>query len=100
MGLDLKRIEEGENLTTEFKREYTEEVKKTIVAFANTSGGVLYIGVNDDKTIAGIDNPHDTLLQVTNAIRSAIKPKVSGRKAFLSARGHHPSQRLKQPFSA
>ena len=49
MALNRKQIEAGESLTTEFKREYTEEIKKTIVAFANTSGGTLYIGVNDDK---------------------------------------------------
>ena len=53
MALDMDRIEAGENLITEFKREYTEEIKKTIVAFANTAGGILYIGINDDKTITG-----------------------------------------------
>jgi len=77
MAIDMKRIEAGENLTTEFKREYTEEIKKTIVAFANTSGGILYIGVNDDKAIVGVDNPDDILLQVTNAIRSTVKPDVT-----------------------
>ena len=43
----MKRIKAGENLNTEFKREYTEEIKKTIVAFANTTGGTLYIINND-----------------------------------------------------
>jgi len=77
MALDMKRIETGENLTTEFKREYTDEIKKTIVAFANTAGGTLYIGINDDKSIAGVDNPDDTLLQVSNMVRSAIKPDLT-----------------------
>ena len=77
MALDMKRIETGENLTTEFKREYTDEIKKTIVAFANTAGGTLYIGINDDKSIAGADNPDDTLLQVSNVVRSAIKPDLT-----------------------
>ena len=77
MALDMKRIEAGESLTTEFKREYTEDAKKTIIAFANTTGGTLYIGVNDDKTITGVKNPDDTLLQVTNAVRSAIKPDIT-----------------------
>jgi ATP-dependent DNA helicase RecG len=77
MVLDMKRIETGENLTTEFKREYTEEIKKTIVAFANTAGGTLYIGINDDKSIAGVDTPDDTMLQVNNAVRSAIKPDLT-----------------------
>jgi ATP-dependent DNA helicase RecG len=77
MALDMNQIEMGENLTTEFKREYTEEIKKAIVAFANTAGGTLYIGINDDKSIAGVDNPDDTMLQITNVIRSAIKPDVT-----------------------
>jgi len=77
MALDMNRIEAGENLTTEFKREYTEEIKKTIVAFANTAGGTLYIGINDDKTITGVINPDDTLLQITNVVRSAIKPDIT-----------------------
>jgi len=77
MALDLKRIEIGENLTTEFKREYTEEIKKTIVAFANSAGGTLYVGINDDKSIAGVDNPDDTMLQISNAVRSAIKPDLT-----------------------
>jgi len=77
MALDMKRIEAGENLTTEFKREYTEELKKTIIAFANTAGGTLYIGINDDKTVAGVDDPDDTLLKVTSSIRSGIKPDVT-----------------------
>jgi ATP-dependent DNA helicase RecG len=77
MAIDLNRIEAGENLTTEFKREHTEEIKKTIVAFANTAGGTLYIGINDDKSIVGVKTPDDTMLQVTNAIRSSIKPDVT-----------------------
>jgi ATP-dependent DNA helicase RecG len=77
MALDMDRIEAGENLTTEFKREYTEEIKKTIVAFANTAGGILYIGINDDKTITGVANPDNTMLQITNAVRSAIKPDIT-----------------------
>ncbi|MDR1587842.1 MAG: putative DNA binding domain-containing protein [Treponema sp.] len=77
MALDMERIEAGENLTTEFKREYTEDIKKTIVAFANTAGGTLYIGINDDKTAAGVDNPDNTLLQVSNAVHSAIKPDLT-----------------------
>ena len=77
MALDMKRIEAGENLTIEYKREYTEEIKKTIIAFANTTGGTLYIGINNDRSIVGVKNLDDTMLQVTNSVRSAIKPDVT-----------------------
>jgi ATP-dependent DNA helicase RecG len=66
-----------ENLTTEFKREYTEDIKKTITAFANTNGGTLYIGVADNGAAVGVHNIDDTILRVSNAVRNAIKPDVS-----------------------
>jgi len=43
MALDMGRIEAGENLTTEFKREYTEEIKKTIVAMLQVFSEKLYL---------------------------------------------------------
>ena len=43
-----------ENKLTEFKREYVDDIKNTVVAFANTDGGTLYIGVNDDGTVCGV----------------------------------------------
>ena len=66
-----------ENKTTEFKREYVEDIKNTIVAFANCDGGTLYIGVNDDGTACGVDNVDDTMLRVTNTIRDAVRPDVT-----------------------
>ena len=56
-----------ENKTTEFKWEYVEDIKNTIVAFANCDGGTLYIGVNDDGTVCGVDDVDGTMLRVTNA---------------------------------
>jgi ATP-dependent DNA helicase RecG len=77
MSLEMRQIEAGESLTVEFKREYTEEIKKTIVAFANTAGGILYIGINDDGTVVGVNDPDNTLLRTSNAVRSSIKPDVT-----------------------
>jgi ATP-dependent DNA helicase RecG len=66
-----------ENQTTEFKREYADTIKKTVVAFANSNGGTLYVGIEDNGNIVGLANPDDTLLKVSNAIRTAIKPDVT-----------------------
>ncbi len=66
-----------ENKTTEFKREYVEDIKNTIVAFANCDGGTLYIGVNDDGIACGVNNVDDTMLRVTNAIRDAVRPDIT-----------------------
>ena len=35
-----------ESETVEYKREYTDDIRKTVVAFANTSGGEIHIGVS------------------------------------------------------
>lgn len=66
-----------ENKTTEFKREYVEDIKNTIIAFANCDGGILYIGMNDDGTVCGVDNVDDTMLRVTNAVRDAVRPDIT-----------------------
>lgn len=66
-----------EGMTTEFKREYTDEIKKTVVAFANTSGGELLIGAEDDGTVIGVPDVDKTMLKVTNALRDSIKPDIT-----------------------
>ena len=40
----------NEDLNTELKREFVDEIKNEIIAFLNTSGGVIYVGLNDDGT--------------------------------------------------
>lgn len=40
-----------ENKTIEFKREYIDDIKNTIIAFANCDGGTLYIGVSQATAI-------------------------------------------------
>lgn len=66
-----------ESATLEFKREYVADLNKTIIAFANTNGGTLLIGVDDDGTVTGIDDADGTQLRVSNSIRDSIKPDVT-----------------------
>ncbi len=66
-----------ESLNIEYKSEYVESIKKTIVAFANTDGGTLYIGIADNGEVIGVKNSDDIMLRVTNAIRDSISPDVS-----------------------
>ena len=66
-----------ENKTTEFKREYVDDIKITVVAFANSDGGTLYIGINDDGSVCGVQNVDDTMLRVTNAVRDAVRPDIT-----------------------
>ena len=70
-------IDIRENERAEFKREYTSDTKKTIVAFANSFGGRLYLGVEDDGTVVGIRDTDSEILKVANAVKNAIKPDLA-----------------------
>jgi len=61
----------------ELKLEYTEDIKKEIIAFANTQGGELIIGIDDQGQVVGVDKPDLVSTQVTNMIRDAISPDIS-----------------------
>ena len=61
----------------EFKRQYTDDIKYAVLAFANTEGGTLYIGINDDGSVEGVENPNAVMLQVMNMIRDNIRPDIT-----------------------
>lgn len=61
-----------ESEMVELKAIVVEDIKKEIIAFANCEGGKLYIGVQDDGTVSGLDNPDETSLQISNMVRDAI----------------------------
>lgn len=66
-----------ESETIELKATYVEDVKKEVIAFANSTGGTLYIGVEDDGTVCGIEQPDSVIQQISNAVRDSIKPDVT-----------------------
>jgi ATP-dependent DNA helicase RecG len=61
----------------ELKQTVVEDIKKEIVAFANSEGGILYIGIADNGEVVGVDDVDETSLQVSNMIRDSIKPDVT-----------------------
>ncbi len=66
-----------ESETIELKAIVGEDIKKEIIAFANCKGGKLYIGVQDDGTVSGLDNPDEASLQISNMVRDSIKPDLT-----------------------
>lgn len=66
---------ETENI--EFKLQVTDEIYKEVIAFANTDGGTIYIGIDDNGNTVGIDNVDETYTRITNGIRDAIQPDVT-----------------------
>ena len=66
---------ETENI--EFKSGFTEDIYKEVIAFANTDGGILYIGIDNDGNAVGLKNVDDEYTRITNGIRDAILPDVT-----------------------
>lgn len=66
-----------ESETVELKSAVVDDIKKEIIAFANSDGGKLYIGVRDDGEVTGLDDPDGTALQVSNMVRDSIKPDIT-----------------------
>ena len=66
-----------ESETVELKSVVAEDIKKEIIAFVNSAGGKLYIGVADDGTVIGVDNADEVTQQVANMVRDAIKPDAT-----------------------
>jgi predicted HTH transcriptional regulator len=70
-------IMQGEGLHLDFKFEISDarKIARTFVAFANTGGGTLLIGVRDDGSIAGIQSEEEKFMART-AASVYCKPKV------------------------
>ena len=52
-------------------------MKKEVVVFANTNGGTIYIGVQDNGEIKGLNNADFVMQQISNAVHDSIRPDVS-----------------------
>ena len=65
--------------TLENKREYNQKAQNTILAFLNTDGGTLYIGISDDGAAYGVDgNIDEEARSITNSFRDSVTPDPSG----------------------
>lgn len=73
--LDL--VSQGEGLHTEFKRliHSAPKIARSITAFANTSGGIILVGVDDDRRIVGIRSEKEVLQIIDEALRFHIEPE-------------------------
>ncbi|MEM7533259.1 MAG: RNA-binding domain-containing protein [Chloroflexota bacterium] len=89
--LDIQSIlATGETEQVEFKRKIDspENIAGEIVAFANSNGGALYIGVDDDGAAIGVGNSESTFQQLTNICRDRCIPPVSPVLEQIQVEGH------------
>ena len=62
---------------TELKSSLTKEVKKEIIAFANTNGGKIYIGIDDDGNVVGLKSIKDDIEALSGMVRDGIKSDLT-----------------------
>ncbi|MFH0734596.1 MAG: ATP-binding protein [bacterium] len=74
----LQLIENGENLTVEFKQRFSsyEKIAKEIIAFANTKGGYIIFGVDDDKSIYGLESEKSETELITQTAKNYCEPPI------------------------
>lgn len=58
----------------ELKKVLNETFEKEVVAFLNTDGGVIYVGVEDDGSIRGVDNIDDVMKKISDILIDGIVP--------------------------
>lgn len=79
----MKNIELSESLTIEFKSDQEKladnEIIEAVVAFANTDGGVLYLGVENNGNITGLHNEHRDPTRLAAFIANKTVPPVTVR---------------------
>lgn len=68
-------LHESEHI--EYKSQLTNDIYKEIIAFANTTGGVIYIGIDDEGNVTGIEDIDKTYMRLTNGVRDAIAPDIT-----------------------
>ncbi len=85
----LDIIEAGEGLQIEFKRKVSspEKVAREMIALANTKGGIILFGVDDDKTIVGVESEKGELEFIIQAAELLCDPPVSFTVDIFSTHG-------------
>ncbi len=85
----IEIIKKGESERVEFKESLAEikEILQTIVAFANSKGGIILIGVNDNGEIKGVNIGKNTVEDLVVKIENSISPKIFPEVSMVTVEG-------------
>ena len=85
----LELIEEGENIQCEFKRHFTtpEKIAREMIAFANTKGGYIIFGVDDDHEVVGVDSEKSESEMIKDAAENFCEPRLVYSIDFIEVYG-------------
>lgn len=73
--LGVTMLRESESV--EFKEILKEDISKEVIAFANTEGGTIYIGIDDEGNEVGLEDIDLAYSKLTNTIRDTIVPDIT-----------------------
>lgn len=85
----LELIEEGENIHCEFKRKFSspQKIAKEMMAFANTKGGYILFGVDDDKEIVGVESEKSEAELIKDTAANYCEPPLLYNIDFIDYKG-------------
>ena len=85
----LETIKSGEGKNTEFKSKLDnpEPFISSVVSFANSDGGRIFVGVNDDGEIIGLKKPEDVISKISNWISQYCDPRIEVNSYFSNELG-------------
>lgn len=90
--MPMRTIPHQESLTVEFKSDLAclpdADLIAAVVCLANTDGGTLYLGVEDNGTITGLHSKHKSIAQLSAFIANRTNPPISVRADILEEEGH------------
>ena len=71
-------IENGENGTVEFKRKFSQpdKIAKELIAFANTKGGKVIFGIDDDRSVVGVESEKGEIELIDMAAKFYCEPEI------------------------
>ena len=91
-------IQTGESYQVEFKRNINSDISKEIVAFANSSGGRIFIGIEDDGTIQGITVTNELKARIQSMARDCDPPINVDLEIFNNIIVVHVPEGMNKPY--
>jgi predicted HTH transcriptional regulator len=82
-------IEEGENAVCEFKRKFSspEKIAKEMIAFANTKGGYILFGIDDNRSVYGVESEKEETELIKDTAINYCEPPLDINIEYLELYG-------------
>ena len=62
---------------TEFKEKVSNGIARAAVAFSNTEGGTIYVGISDEGEVVGIEDADDTSIRCAQILNDTVRPDIT-----------------------